>query len=122
MNFRSTALWLVLGCTGAACSPGPVPISQSPRDPSNPSAPEGTVPAVGTAIPTPSGPSSDGAPTERPQHHHHDHTGTAPPGGHTAASDAGAANAVYACPMHPEVTASAPGRCPKCGMNLVPRK
>src|SRR6266536_5582475 len=28
--------------------------------------------------------------------------------------------AVYACPMHPEVTATEPGTCPKCGMKLVP--
>ena len=27
----------------------------------------------------------------------------------------------YVCPMHSDVTASAPGRCPKCGMQLVPR-
>ena len=26
----------------------------------------------------------------------------------------------YACPMHPEVTDSKPGTCPKCGMQLVP--
>jgi hypothetical protein len=26
---------------------------------------------------------------------------------------------VYTCPMHPEVTASKPGKCPKCGMDLV---
>ena len=25
---------------------------------------------------------------------------------------------VYACPMHPDVTSSKPGRCPKCGMDL----
>ncbi|MGQ3094635.1 MAG: heavy metal translocating P-type ATPase, partial [Roseateles sp.] len=25
----------------------------------------------------------------------------------------------YVCPMHPEVRTHAPGRCPKCGMNLV---
>jgi protein SCO1 len=35
-----------------------------------------------------------------------------------AAQRAGAA--LYACPMHPEVTAKAAGaRCPRCGMNLV---
>jgi FtsP/CotA-like multicopper oxidase with cupredoxin domain len=26
----------------------------------------------------------------------------------------------YACPMHPEVTATEPATCPKCGMKLVP--
>jgi multidrug efflux pump subunit AcrA (membrane-fusion protein) len=26
---------------------------------------------------------------------------------------------VYTCPMHPEVTADKPGKCPKCGMDLV---
>lgn len=30
--------------------------------------------------------------------------------------------AVYACPMHPEVTSNAPGTCPKCGMTLVKRR
>lgn len=28
----------------------------------------------------------------------------------------------YTCPMHPEVLKDAPGKCPKCGMNLVPLK
>ncbi len=27
----------------------------------------------------------------------------------------------YICPMHPEVVADEPGKCPKCGMNLVPQ-
>jgi FtsP/CotA-like multicopper oxidase with cupredoxin domain len=27
---------------------------------------------------------------------------------------------MYACPMHPEVTSTEPGTCPKCGMKLVP--
>lgn len=29
------------------------------------------------------------------------------------------AEKVYDCPMHPEVRQSTPGKCPKCGMNLV---
>jgi len=33
--------------------------------------------------------------------------------------DAGPATS-YACPMHPDVTASEPGSCPKCGMQLLP--
>jgi len=28
---------------------------------------------------------------------------------------------IYTCPMHPEVQQKHPGRCPKCGMDLVPK-
>src|SRR5437868_6972207 len=31
-------------------------------------------------------------------------------------------NQKYTCPMHPEVVTDHPGRCPKCGMTLVPVK
>lgn len=30
--------------------------------------------------------------------------------------------AAYTCSMHPEVVADKPGTCPKCGMELVPKK
>ena len=29
------------------------------------------------------------------------------------------AEMMYKCPMHPEVTSDKPGKCPKCGMDLV---
>ena len=28
----------------------------------------------------------------------------------------------YTCPMHPEIHATKPGNCPKCGMKLVKEK
>jgi hypothetical protein len=31
------------------------------------------------------------------------------------------AEGALVCPMHPEVSSDVPGRCPKCGMALVPR-
>ena len=31
------------------------------------------------------------------------------------------AAAAYTCSMHPEVTSDKPGKCPKCGMNLMPK-
>lgn len=27
---------------------------------------------------------------------------------------------IYYCPMHPDVRQPAPGKCPKCGMDLLP--
>lgn len=32
------------------------------------------------------------------------------------------AKTVYTCPMHPDVTSNEPGKCPKCGMQLVAKK
>ncbi len=34
------------------------------------------------------------------------------------AAKASTANAIYTCPMHPEVQQNHPGQCPKCGMTL----
>jgi hypothetical protein len=41
---------------------------------------------------------------------------TGPAAGSGPAADHGA----YVCPMHPHVRADEPGRCPECGMSLVP--
>jgi hypothetical protein len=120
MMVHSTALSLVLVYTATACSPGPMPVSKSPRDPSNPSAQEGVLPTV---------PAAASAPTRTEDSHAthvHDHAGPRASGSAGSAqgldtADAGV-SAGYVCPMHPEVTSSAPGRCPKCGMNLVPKK
>jgi RND family efflux transporter MFP subunit len=35
-------------------------------------------------------------------------------------TNAPAAKQKYFCPMHPEVVSDEPGKCPQCGMNLVP--
>lgn len=50
-----------------------------------------------------------------------DHSQHEPPGDGRAKGAAETA-AVYACPMHPEVTSAAPGKCPKCRMTLVKRR
>ena len=32
------------------------------------------------------------------------------------------ATKTYTCSMHPEVITDKPGKCPKCGMNLIEKK
>src|SRR5687767_339118 len=77
----ATALAPLLG----GCAPGPAPVSQSSKDPSNPKAAEGANPLVAAASPHPM----------------------------QATSTAGDA-LVYVCPMHPEVTSTQPDQvCPK---------
>lgn len=39
-----------------------------------------------------------------------------------APAGSGASKPMYTCPMHPEVRQPGPGRCPKCGMDLVPEE
>lgn len=47
--------------------------------------------------------------------HSYQRAGSTPPGGALEAS-----STRYTCTMHPEVVSGAPGKCPKCGMTLVP--
>lgn len=111
----------------SACSPAPMPISQSRRDPSSPLAPEGaSPPPAALAMQGPAEPKSSGH-EHHHEHAHGDHAAPAAAGheghGAGAATDGGAEGTVYVCPMHPEVTSTAPGAlCPKCNMKLVPKK
>lgn len=118
----------------SACSPAPMPISQSRRDPSSPLAPEGANPLLATvakAAPAEmSGGGHDHDHHNHAGHTHGDHAAPAAPTGHAghgsdvgAGTDGGTQGTVYVCPMHPEVTSNAPGAlCPKCNMKLVPKQ
>lgn len=92
--------WTLFAIGAIGCVGDPLPQSHSPRDPANPEAPEVAMPPATPARPMP------------------DSMGSARASEMTA-SDPGV---IYTCPMHPEVQESAPGRCPKCGMTLVPKK
>jgi len=43
-------------------------------------------------------------------------------GGTSASKKDTVSSAKYICPMHPEVTSDKPGKCPKCGIDLVKAK
>jgi Cu+-exporting ATPase len=48
-------------------------------------------------------------------HEHHHHQGATPPSAEPAPSEA-----IYTCPMHPQIRRAGPGNCPICGMALEP--
>jgi cation transport ATPase len=51
--------------------------------------------------------------SEQPRRGHHTRD-------HSKANRDGPKDAIYTCPMHPEVRQVGPGDCPKCGMALEP--
>ena len=98
------ALCVLFGSLSFLGCGGPIQWQPLPSDhPANPAAPEAPVQGPPKAL-------------------REDTGGNASEGGsQTKASTAEAGSpegAVYSCQMHPEVEASAPGRCAKCGMAL----
>lgn len=49
-------------------------------------------------------------------HHHHENSNT------KSISDTASLDAIYTCPMHPQIKQKGPGNCPICGMALEPEK
>jgi hypothetical protein len=91
-----TALACVAALSLAACAPTLTRHVPPGDDPSNPDAPESTT---------------------RPASRTLDARAPLP-----TAPEPAAATTTYTCPMHPEVVSDHPGRCPKCGMALVPQE
>ncbi len=102
---------LALGLGGLllACGqPAAVPPRPNP-DPASASAAESPVPPLPAALqPAPIQPLTRPIPAQAP---------APPPAPEPASEEAGT---TYTCPMHPEIHADHPGKCPKCGMTLVP--
>jgi hypothetical protein len=86
---------LLLAALAATCAQGTLP-ARTPGDPTNPDAPESPSMLASDAPAS----SADTGCSERSSEEE---------------------TTVYACPMHPGVTSTTPGTCPRCGMKLEPR-
>ena len=89
---------------------------KSPADTSGRSDREPTALPPEPAAPAPRAPPSPASPTATQALE----TRTATPATSSSASTSSPdSEKIYTCPMHPEVQSATPGKCPKCGMDLV---
>ena len=106
--FLLAAPLLFVGC---AKTP---PLVVGPDHPANADAAEAPLPPASHTLAISDASATQPATADRGGHQMGQHQMSSP--------TAGAAAATYVCPMHPEVTSTAPGKCPKCKMNLVKKE
>ena len=134
LAFLVTAVLSVTLSDGCASEPKPRPTRLDPANPSAPEAPPLVVDSLHDGAGAQAAPPAvDERPVVPPPatpaavaEHGHEHGAGASPSGATQ-GDGGTKTTkqdrtIYTCPMHPEVVADKPGRCPKCGMELVPKE
>lgn len=92
--------------------PGECPICHMTLEPIPADRLRGSASASATAAPSASAPVPKATAPVRP-------APSPTPSANASASASPPAAAGYTCPMHPEVHSDHPGRCPKCGMDLV---
>jgi len=131
-KFRRYGAMASVGALQLLACGGSLPARSATLDPANPDGPE-SPPLSGSLFATDSVASLQGESAHREassgeehaKHHHAAAPEHAAHGATPAAQQPGESSdsaAVYTCPMHPEVTSPVPGKCPKCGMKLVPKK
>jgi Heavy metal binding domain len=115
-NQKLAAALTVIAALSMSCAsapaPAPAPASPLSTQAEEPAAPPTAASLTGDPLAEPPPPSSSSQGGSAPGHAGH----SAP----AAENGAKPAVATYTCPMHPEVRETKQGRCPKCGMSLVP--
>lgn len=122
-SIAATAVLASLGIAIGACAGPSLPTRPARTSPLSSEAAEAPPPPVATSLtqdPLAQEPASTGADGHAGDHGH-DHAATPAEPVPQGAPDGGSSATEYVCPMHPDVHQSGPGRCPRCGMNLVPR-
>ncbi len=137
---RFHSLWPLVVAFSAACAPRSVPERFPVESAASDVAAPGPLAAVTVALredpPLPGEPSEGWAgleayPSGSPAHHHehgehaNDERSSQQPSDRTDGEPADGertVDVIYVCPMHSDVTSKEPGKCPRCGMNLVPQK
>jgi hypothetical protein len=132
---------LMLAGSLAGCSTAPTPPPLSAEHPASPDAVESPfpVPSRTLALDSTSFPVLADHAMQQPEMHHHGDRAATPPSPATKPGENAAlsaprytpttapttmpttAAAIYTCPMHKQVASDHPGRCPICGMKLVPK-
>ncbi len=118
MAIRETLIGITIAAWG--CTPQASMHDLKPDHPAHPQATEGMLPGPSTTLAigdAPSPPAEGGKPHGVDSGRRTNH-GTHRAGG-AEANSREAAEALYQCPMHPEVTSRDPERrCPKCNMKI----
>jgi hypothetical protein len=122
-SYISHSVTLALVTVAACAAPRAEPVV---GDAAHPKSETVALPIVGAPLAAAYDPFADGtgpAADDHATHAAHDHSAHAADDGRGAAGEAPRSDAAaYTCPMHPEVVQQGPGKCPKCGMALVPQK
>jgi len=118
-----TAAVSIISISACASEPQPRPTA---LDPSNPAAPESAPLGVTALSPSAALPTAPAQHTEEGVEKPPIAPSAGAKDGHVHEGSASAQDnakvTLYTCPMHPEVISEKPGRCPKCGMQLVPKE